>query len=97
VVFVAAALMLKRASDLGADVWRTTRIINYMTALVAALLWLLGGTIPAAALWWQPPVAGCSSSAGRSSAVLIGDPIDARLWTAAALSSAAIALLNVSR
>src|SRR5262245_8423307 len=29
-------------------------------------------------------------------AVLIGDPIGARLWTAAALSSVAIALLNVS-
>jgi drug/metabolite transporter (DMT)-like permease len=31
------------------------------------------------------------------STVLIGDPIDARLWTAAALSSAAIVLLNFSR
>jgi drug/metabolite transporter (DMT)-like permease len=30
-------------------------------------------------------------------AVLIGDPIGARLWTAAALSSAAIALLNFNR
>jgi hypothetical protein len=28
---VVGALLLKRASDLGADVWRTTRIINYMT------------------------------------------------------------------
>ena len=30
-------------------------------------------------------------------AVLIGDPIGARLWTAAALSTTAIALLNISR
>ena len=31
------------------------------------------------------------------STVLIGDPIGARLWTAAALSSVAIALLNIDR
>jgi hypothetical protein len=35
-VYVVAAFLLKRASDLGADVWRTTRIINYTTAAVAA-------------------------------------------------------------
>ena len=56
VVYVIGALLLKRASDLGADIWRTTRIINYTSALVAAPLWMLGGTIPASALWWQPPV-----------------------------------------
>lgn len=115
--------MLKRASDLGADVWRTTRIINYTTALVSTPLWLLGGTIPAASLWWQPAVAGMLFFTGQVftllalstgdvsvatpvlgvkillvavlTAVLIGDPVGARLWTAAALSSAAIALLNV--
>ncbi|RPI54453.1 MAG: EamA/RhaT family transporter [Acidobacteria bacterium] len=122
IVFVAAALLLKRASDLGADVWRTTRIINYTTGLVAAPLWLLGGTIPSSALWWQPPVAGVLFFGGQIfsllalstgdvsvatpvlgvkillvallTAVLIGDPVGARLWTAAALSTAAIALLN---
>jgi len=51
------ALMLKRASDLGADVWRTTRVINYTTAAAAVPLWLLGGTIPSSSLWWQPPAA----------------------------------------
>ncbi len=123
--YVIGALLLKRASDLGADVWRTTRIINYTTALVAVPLWLLGGTIPAPSLWWQPPVAGVLFFAGQIftllalskgdvsvatpvlgvkillvallSVVLMGDPIGARLWTAAALSTAAIALLNIDR
>jgi len=125
VVYVVAALLLKRAADLGAGVWRTTRIINYTSALVAMPLWLLGGTIPAARLWWQPAVGGALFFAGQIftllalstgdvsvatpvlgvkillvallSAVLIGDPIGARLWTAAALSSAAIVMLNFSR
>jgi drug/metabolite transporter (DMT)-like permease len=125
VVYVVAALLLKRAADLGADVWRSTRIINYTTALASMPLWLLGGTIPSEPLWWQPAVAGMLFFAGQVftllalstgdvsvatpvlgvkillvallTSVLIGDPIGARLWTAAALSSAAIVLLNVNR
>ena len=124
IVYVVAALLLKRASDLGADVWRTTRIINYTTAIVACSLWPLGGSIPSSTLWWQPAVAGGLFFAGQVfsllalsigdvsvatpvlgvkillvallSAVLIGDPIGAQLWTAAALSTAAIALLNMN-
>ncbi len=121
--YVVGALLLKRASDLGADVWRTTRIINYTTALMATPLLLLGGTVPSS-LWWQPAVAGLLFFAGQVftllalntgdvsvatpvlgvkivlvallSVMLIGDPIGVRLWTAAALSSVAIALLNIS-
>ena len=124
IVYVVAALLLKRASDLGADVWRSTRIINYTQALMAVPFWLLGGTIPTPSLWWQPVVAGALFFAGQVftllalttgdvsvatpvlglkivlvallSVVLIGDPIGARLWTAAALSSVAIGLLNLS-
>jgi drug/metabolite transporter (DMT)-like permease len=124
VVYVVAALLLKRASDLGADVWRSTRTINFTQALMASPLWLLGGTIPPSSLWWQPAIAGLLFFAGQVftllalntgdvsvatpvlgvkillvallSTVLIGDPIGARLWTAAALSSVAIALLNIS-
>ena len=125
IVYVVGALLLKRASDLGSDVWRTTRIINYATAAVAVPLWLLGGTIPSSSLWWQPPAAATLFFAGQIftllalntgdvsvatpvlglkillvallSTVLIGDPIGARLWTAAGLSSIAIALLNIDR
>ena len=124
VLYVVAALMLKRASDLGANVWRSTRIINYTQALIAAPLLLLGGHAPAPSLWFQPAVGGLVFFSGQvftllalnhgdvsvatpvlglkivlvalMSVVLIGDPIGARLWTAAALSSLAIALLNVS-
>jgi drug/metabolite transporter (DMT)-like permease len=124
IVYVVAALLLKRASDLGADVWRSTRFINYTQALMAMPLWLLGGTIQPSSLWWQPAVAGLLFFAGQVftllalttgdvsvatpvlgvkillvallSTLLIGDPIGARLWTAAALSSVAIGLLNIS-
>jgi hypothetical protein len=125
IMYVAGALLLKRASDLGADIWRTTRIINFTTAIAAVPLWLLGGTIPSSSLWWQPPVAATMFFAGQIfsllalntgdvsvatpvlgikillvalfSTVLIGDPIGARLWTAAGLSTIAIALLNIDR
>jgi drug/metabolite transporter (DMT)-like permease len=120
VVYVIGALLLKRASDLGADIWRTTRVINYTSLLVAAPLWWLGGTIPPPSSWWQPPVAAVLFFAGQIftllainkgdvsvatpvlgvkillvallTSVLIGDPIGAQLWTAAALCSAPHAL-----
>jgi drug/metabolite transporter (DMT)-like permease len=125
IIFVAGALLLKRASDLGAGVWRTTRITNYITALAAVPLWLLGGTIPSSSLWWQPPAAATLFFSGQVfsllalntgdvsvatpvlglkillvallSTLLIGDPMGVRLWTAAGLSTAAIALLNIDR
>jgi drug/metabolite transporter (DMT)-like permease len=124
IIYVVSALLLKRSSDLGAEIWRSTRVINYTQALLATPLWLLGGTIPSFSLWWQPALAGLLFCAGQVftllalttgdvsvatpvlgvkillvallSVMLIGDPVGARLWTAAALSSVAIALLNIS-
>src|SRR5262245_15081088 len=115
-IYVVGALLLKRAADLGSDVWRTTRVINYTTALMSMALWMLGGTMPSPPLWWQPPAAGMLFFAGQVftllavsigdvsvatpvlglkvllvalfTALLIGDPVGARLWTAAALSTA---------
>jgi drug/metabolite transporter (DMT)-like permease len=75
-LYVVAALLLKRASDLGADVWRTTRIINYTTAVAAAGLWPLGGTIPDPSIWWHPVAAGALFFAGQIFTLLalnIGD------------------------
>jgi drug/metabolite transporter (DMT)-like permease len=108
VLYVAGALLLKRASDLGADVWRTTRIINYTTALVAVPLWLAtlffaGQVFSLLALNTgdvsvATPVLGVKILlVALFSTVLIGDPIGARLWMAAGLSSVAIALLNIDR
>lgn len=54
VVYVGAALFLKRASEEGADVWGTTRVCNWITAVLFAPLWLLGGRIPDVTIWWQP-------------------------------------------
>ena len=56
VVYVAAALFLKRAAESGVGVWRLTRTCNFIAAIFFAPLWLLGGNIPAG-LWWQPATA----------------------------------------
>ena len=125
IIYVVAALFVKRASDLGADIWRTTRIINYTSVAVAAPLWLAGGTIQSFSLWWQPPLAAVVFFSGQVfsllalttgdvsvatpvlglkillvallSVVLGGEPLTARLWSAAASSTVAIALLNMDR
>jgi len=124
IVYVVGALLLKRAAELGADVWRTARICNFTTALLFAPLTLLGGTIPGWQLCWQPALGALLFVAGQVfsllalkigdvsvatpvlglkvllvalfTTVLIGEPISPRLWAAALLSSAAIALLNVT-
>jgi hypothetical protein len=124
-VYVVGALLIKRAADLGADVWRTVRVCNFATALSFAPLALLGGTIPAWQLCWQPALVAVLFVAGQVFALLalnvgdvsvatpvlgikiilvallttalIGDRISGALWTAAFLSTAAIALLNFSR
>ena len=75
-VYVVAALLLKRAANLGADVWRTTRIINYTAAAASTPLWLFGGTIPSASLWWQPALGGLLFLSGQLLTLLalnIGD------------------------
>jgi len=124
IVYVVAALFLKRAADLGADVWRTARVCNFTAALMFAPLALLGGTIPSWPLCWQPALAALLFVAGQVfsllalnvgevsvatpvlglkilivallTTALLGERIGAGLWTAALLSSAAIALLNLS-
>jgi drug/metabolite transporter (DMT)-like permease len=122
-VFVFAALLLKRASELGAGTWRTVQICNFAAALAFAPLLLLGGVIPSLALLWQPAVPAVLFVAGQALTVLslrIGDvsvatpvmglkivfvavlvtlltqeSLTVRLWIAAALSSVAIAMLNI--
>lgn len=57
-VYVLGALLLKRASDLGADLWRTARICNFTTAAIFMPLFFLGGVIPEVIWWWQPALVG---------------------------------------
>jgi drug/metabolite transporter (DMT)-like permease len=64
VVYVAAALFLKRATESGAGVWRLTRTCNFVAAVFFAPLWLLGGSLPSG-LWWQPAAAALLFMAGQ--------------------------------
>lgn len=58
-LYALGALVLKRSSDLGVGLWRTTFVVNMVAALVFALLWpLLGGPPVDRALLWQPALIG---------------------------------------
>lgn len=75
-IYVAGALLLKGAVDLGANVWRTTCLCNVATAAVFLPLLLLGGTIPSTADLWQPALVGMIFVCGQVLALLalrIGD------------------------
>jgi len=52
--YVAGALLVKRAGDLGANIWQIVRACNFASALIFVPLSLLGGTIPSWELLWQP-------------------------------------------
>ena len=64
-VYVAAAMFLKRAIDGGADVWQTTRVCNVVAALLFIPLLFLGGIIPPFGQWWQPPLVALLFLAGQ--------------------------------
>jgi drug/metabolite transporter (DMT)-like permease len=58
IVYVAGALFLKRANDLGCDVWRVTCMCNWTAAMVFVPLLLLGGRFEPWHLVWQPALVG---------------------------------------
>lgn len=122
-VYVFAALLLKRASELGAGMWRSVKVCNFAAAVVFSFLLPFGGDIPSIELWWQPAVPALLFIAGQALTMItlrVGDvsvatpvmglkiifvpflitllaseAVPLRLWMAAALSSVAIALLNI--
>jgi drug/metabolite transporter (DMT)-like permease len=124
-IYVAGALFLKRASELGAGTWRTAWICNVFAAIFFAPLALLGGSLPPWSDYWQPALVGFLFVAGQvlsirslrigdvsvatpvlglkiimvaiSTTLLLHERITPRLWAAALLGSAAIALLNATR
>lgn len=51
-----SALLLKRSSELGVGLWRTTFVVNILVAVLFSLLWLLGGPVVQLDLLWQPGV-----------------------------------------
>src|SRR4051812_40542303 len=56
-IYVAAALSLKRSAELGAGLWHSAFVSNLLTALAFQGLLILGGRWQPLALWWQPLVA----------------------------------------
>lgn len=56
VLYAFGAMVLKRSSDLGVGLWRTTFVANLIVASLFSLLWLLGGPPVERALLWQPGI-----------------------------------------
>lgn len=124
IVYVFAALFLKRASESGGETWQTIRVCNWTAAVAFVPLLLLGGTLPGWDHLWQPALVGLLFVMGQVSTVFalkVGDvslatPVmgikivlvalltaivlnewpSPALWTAAILSSTAVALLNIT-
>jgi drug/metabolite transporter (DMT)-like permease len=122
VIYVVGVLLLKRATELGADVWRVSAICNWASAIAFLPLLWLGGAVPSAGALWQPALVGAICVLAQTTAffalrigdvsvvtpvlgvkivlvalfttVLLAENVRPALWAAAALSSAAVALLN---
>lgn len=119
--YVAAVLLVKRASAHGVGLWRTAFVSNVAMGLCFAPLWLLGGRELDWALLWQPALGGALFFAGQvftfmalagdvslatpvlglkilfvaaASSLLVDEPVRPAWWIAAALGTAAIALLQ---
>ncbi len=70
VIYVAAALLLKRAQQLGAGVLRTTFVANLAVALVFTALLPFGGKTQPWTLLWQPALVGLLFVTGQTLSVL---------------------------
>jgi drug/metabolite transporter (DMT)-like permease len=55
-LYAFSAMFVKRSSDLGVGVWRTTFVSNILVTIVYSTLWLLGGPAIDWSLWWQPAI-----------------------------------------
>lgn len=64
-LYAFGALVLKRSSDLGVGLWRTTFVANLLVAGLFSLLWLLGGPPVEKELLWQPGVIALCLFAGQ--------------------------------
>ncbi len=53
-LYTMSAMTLKRSSDLGVGLWRTTFVANWIIAGLFGLLWFLGGRPINPSLLWQP-------------------------------------------
>lgn len=55
-LYTFSALLLKRSSELGVGLWRTTFVANMVVAILFSSLWLLGGRDVEVGLLWQPGI-----------------------------------------
>ena len=55
-MYVFSALLLKRSSEAGVGLWRTTFVANEIVGVLFAFLWLLGGVTVTWDMLWQPGV-----------------------------------------
>ena len=69
-LYAFAALVLKRSSQLGVGLWRTTFVANAIVAALFSLLWLLGGAPVRTEELWQPGLIALCLFAGQISQVL---------------------------
>ena len=53
-LFSLAALALKRANQLGVDVWQTAFVVNISAGAIYSALWFVGGPSVRMELWYQP-------------------------------------------
>ena len=53
-LFSLAALALKRANQLGVDVWQTAFVVNISAGAIYSALWFVGGPSLRMELWYQP-------------------------------------------
>ena len=65
VVYVAGALLLKRAGELGVGPWRIAATCNFTSAIAFAPFVLFGGTLPSWTLFWQPALVALLFVAGQ--------------------------------
>ena len=75
-IYVIGVLLLKRAAELGGDVWRISAVCNWATAAAFVPLLALGGNVPALEQFWQPAVVGLLFVTGQTVAFLalrVGD------------------------
>ncbi len=65
--YAVGALVLKRSSDLGVGLWRTTFVANLLVATVFSAVWFLGGPPVKMELLWQPALISLCLFAGQLS------------------------------
>jgi drug/metabolite transporter (DMT)-like permease len=53
-LFALAAFALKRANQLGVDVWQTAFVVNISAGAIYSVLWFVGGLPLRTELWYQP-------------------------------------------